>query len=243
MEPASRATGPAVAYPGARAPERTRNVDAFGVRIAVYEWGDAKAPPLLLLHGGFDFARTFDVARAAARGGRLPRDRVGPARARTLAQTRSQLDADVRDAHAVLEATGSAPLAAVGHLEGRGVLCSCAALPGRFALVSIDGILSRRPSADATAPERRLDDRDGVADHRRRTATFVQARHPEGLARAGAHEPAPLLAWLRYLVSVGAQQDPAAGAGASIRCCAGGFGRGVPNGCSSACGSFPCRSR
>ena len=44
MEPVSRATDVAVAYPGARAPDRTRRVDAFGVQLAVYEWGDAAAP-------------------------------------------------------------------------------------------------------------------------------------------------------------------------------------------------------
>ena len=70
MQPASRADGDAVRFPGARAPERTRSVDARGVKIAVYEWGEASAPPLLLLHGGFDFARTFDVfAPLLAAGG------------------------------------------------------------------------------------------------------------------------------------------------------------------------------
>ena len=29
--------------------------------IAVHEWGDEAAPPLLLAHGGMDFARTYDV--------------------------------------------------------------------------------------------------------------------------------------------------------------------------------------
>ena len=52
---------PAAAYPGARAPDRRRRVDFHGVRLAVYEWGAEDAPPLLLAHGGFDFARTFDV--------------------------------------------------------------------------------------------------------------------------------------------------------------------------------------
>src|SRR5690242_12101473 len=48
-------------YPGARRPDRQRRVDANGVSIAVHEWGDAAAPPLLLAHGGMDFARTMDV--------------------------------------------------------------------------------------------------------------------------------------------------------------------------------------
>lgn len=48
-------------YPGARRPDRQRRVDANGVGIAVYEWGDPDARPVLLTHGGFDFAATFDL--------------------------------------------------------------------------------------------------------------------------------------------------------------------------------------
>ena len=60
-------------YPGAVAPERAYSVDAAGVRIAVHEWGASDAPPLLLVHGGFDFARTFDLfaPRLAAAGWRV----------------------------------------------------------------------------------------------------------------------------------------------------------------------------
>jgi pimeloyl-ACP methyl ester carboxylesterase len=112
----------------------------------------------------------------------------------------------------VLEATSSAPLAAVGHSKGGGVLMQLAqALPGRFTrFVSIDGIPARRPSADATAPEPSLSE---VAtewlDHRRGTATFVRKPGtPEELAqRRQRMNPRLPLAWLRYLVSVGAQQD------------------------------------
>src|SRR6218665_3470316 len=48
-------------YAGARAPERQRRIDANGVGLAVYEWGAADAPPVLLVHAALDFARTFDV--------------------------------------------------------------------------------------------------------------------------------------------------------------------------------------
>ncbi|CAN5571941.1 hypothetical protein BH18ACT1_BH18ACT1_13170 [soil metagenome] len=57
--PPSDAT--ATAYPGARAADRHREVRSAGLRLAVHEWGEADAPPLLLAHGGFDFARTFDL--------------------------------------------------------------------------------------------------------------------------------------------------------------------------------------
>jgi len=48
-------------FSGAKAPDRARTVEAYGVRLAVYEWGEPHAKPVLLAHGGFDFARTFDV--------------------------------------------------------------------------------------------------------------------------------------------------------------------------------------
>src|SRR5213078_2409788 len=50
-----------VTFPGARRPDRRRVVPSAGLGLAVYEWGDADAPPLLLAHGGFDFAGTFDL--------------------------------------------------------------------------------------------------------------------------------------------------------------------------------------
>ena len=48
-------------FDGARRPDRQYRLDANRVGIAVHEWGDADAPPLMMMHGGFDFARTFDV--------------------------------------------------------------------------------------------------------------------------------------------------------------------------------------
>ena len=48
-------------FPGARRPDRQRRVDTTGISLAVHEWGDESAPPVLLAHGGFDFARTYDV--------------------------------------------------------------------------------------------------------------------------------------------------------------------------------------
>ena len=48
-------------FPGATPPDRIRSVNSHGLRLAVYEWGDEDDPPVLMAHGGFDFARTFDV--------------------------------------------------------------------------------------------------------------------------------------------------------------------------------------
>src|SRR3954451_5847766 len=48
-------------YPGAVAPSREYMLDVGQLEIAVHEWGEADDPPLFLIHGGFDFARTYDV--------------------------------------------------------------------------------------------------------------------------------------------------------------------------------------
>jgi hypothetical protein len=48
-------------FPGARPPDRHHRIDADGVGIAVNEWGDQSDPILMLVHGGADFSRTFDV--------------------------------------------------------------------------------------------------------------------------------------------------------------------------------------
>ena len=63
------------AFPGAVAPARAYRVDADGVGIAVYEWGSESDPVLMLVHGGADFARTFDVLapKLAAAGWRRGR--------------------------------------------------------------------------------------------------------------------------------------------------------------------------
>ena len=48
-------------FPGVVPPDREYLADCGGLKIAMHEWGDATAPPLFLVHGGFDFARTYDV--------------------------------------------------------------------------------------------------------------------------------------------------------------------------------------
>ena len=62
-----------VTFPGAHAPDRQWRIDAGGIGLAAYEWGDPEAPPLLAVHGGFDFARTYDgfAPRLAAGGWRV----------------------------------------------------------------------------------------------------------------------------------------------------------------------------
>ena len=206
-----------VEYPGARAPDRERRVDSAGVGIAVYEWGDAAAPPVLLAHGGFDFARTYDgfAPLLADAGWRVVSwDHRGHGQS---AHTELySWDADLRDLLAVLDACVSEPCPAIGHSKGGGLLMQFAhALPHRFTkFVAVDGLPSRRPHPDVAEHERtRLlaEEISAWLDHRRRAADLVRKPGtPDELARRRRRmNPRLSLEWLRYLVSVGAVARPA----------------------------------
>jgi pimeloyl-ACP methyl ester carboxylesterase len=203
-------------YPGARPPDRQRRVLANGLSLAVHEWGEEDAPPILFAHGGFDFARTFEVFAplVAAAGWRVVSwDHRGHGDSEHSALT--SWDADVRDAATVLDELGPDPIPLLGHSKGGGLLLRLAAAwPHRVsALVNIDGLPSRRRTPDVADTERsRLLATDLAAwlDHRRGTATKERrAGTLEELAtRRGRMNPRLDPAWLRHLVLVGARQDP-----------------------------------
>lgn len=199
-------------YPGARRPERTYQVDSAGIGLAVSEWGEESAPPLLLAHGGFDFAGTFDVfaPMLAAGGWRVVSwDQRGHGDS-----DRAPLyswEADLRDAAAVLSSLGSAPVPFVGHSKGGNLVTHLAnALPNRVsALVNLDGLPSHKAMTDMSDHERarRLSDEiDGWLAHRR--SLVDRQRRPgtidELAERRGRMNPRMSPEWLRYLVTVGA---------------------------------------
>lgn len=202
-------------YPGAVAPDREYDVDAGGVRIAVHEWGDERADPLFLVHGGFDFARTYDVfgPRLAAAGWRVVAwDQRGHGDSEHAALY--AWDGDLRDAMAVMDSVTSAPAPVVGHSKGGALMIQLAdAQSYRFThLVNLDGIPYKRRLPDVSEHERtRMIATDIAAwlDHRR--ATVHAERKPgtlEELARRrGRMNPRLSFEWLCHLVSVGARQD------------------------------------
>src|SRR5262245_38448982 len=120
----------AAAYPGARAPDRRRTVDT-PIAIAVHEWGDEAAPPLLLAHGGMDFARTYAAfaPRLADAGWRVVSwDHRGHGDSEHAALY--SWEADLRDALHVLDAVGQAPVPVVAHSKGGSLMLQLAdALP------------------------------------------------------------------------------------------------------------------
>jgi pimeloyl-ACP methyl ester carboxylesterase len=204
-----------VTFPGARAPDRTRTVVSHGLRIAVHEWGAPDAPPLALVHGGFDFARTFDVFAPllAGEGWRVVSwDHRGHGDSEHAALY--SWDADLRDAVAVIDSVTAEPLPIVGHSKGAAIMVQfAAALPHRVArFVNLDGLPSGRSMPDVPDHERTkmLAGELGTWLDFRRTAATRQ-RRPDTLdglaARRAVMNPRLSREWLRYLVSVGGRED------------------------------------
>ncbi len=206
----------AAAYPGAQRPDRRRTVDAAGAALSVVEWGDEDAPPMLLAHGGFDFAETLDVfaPMLAADGWRVVSwDQRGHG---DSAWTHLySWEADLRDGVAVLATLPPAPMPFLGHSKGGSLAMHLANLaPHRVsALVNLDGLPSEGTMTDVADHERtrRLrDEMDAWLAHRR---TLVDKQRRPGTLqelaeRRGRMNPRLSTEWLQYLVTVGAAKGP-----------------------------------
>ncbi|MDH3685156.1 MAG: alpha/beta hydrolase [Myxococcales bacterium] len=200
---------------GARRPDRRRDLHVRGLRLAVWEWGDETAPPILFAHGGFDFAGTLDgfaplLADAGWRVVCWDQRGHGDSEHAEL----YSWDADMRDMLAVLDSVTVDPVVAMGHSKGGAILTQLIqAVPHRFrCFVNIDGLPSTLPPKDVQDHERtRMLARDlaGWLDHRARAAEAI--RKPgtiEELAkRRQRMNPRLSIEWLSYLVTIGARQD------------------------------------
>lgn len=199
-------------FPGAVSPDREYRLDAGGVGLAVHEWGDQSNDPLFLVHGGFDFARTYDVfaPKLAAAGWRVVAwDQRGHGDSEHAALY--SWDGDLRDAMAVMDAVTQHPAPVIGHSKGGSLMIQLAdAQPFRFShLVNLDGIPYKRRIPDVSEHERTrmaASEIVGWLDHRRSTAT--SQRKPGTLDelahRRGRMNPRLPFEWLRHLVTVGA---------------------------------------
>jgi pimeloyl-ACP methyl ester carboxylesterase len=191
-------------------------VDSHGLAIAVHEWGDEAAPPVLLAHGGMDFARTFDVFAPllADAGWRVVSwDARGHGDSEHAALY--SWEADLRDAVAVFDSVSADPVPVVGHSKGGSLMLQLAdALPHRVShLANLDGLPSRRNFPDVADHQRTkllaqelttwLDHRRALVDAQRKPGTI-----DELAARRGRMNPRLDPAWLRYLVTAGARHDP-----------------------------------
>ena len=206
----------ALSYPGARRPDRTKTVLSSGLTLAAYEWGPPDGRPLLLAHGGFDFAATFDLfaPRLADAGWRVVSwDQRGHGDSEHAALY--SWDADVRDAVAVLDSVTTDPVPVVGHSKGGGLMMQLAdACPHRVShLVNLDGLPGKRNRLPDVADHERTrllaGELTNWLDHRRRAGkTERKPGTVEDLARRRARmNPRLPPDWLRYLVTIGARED------------------------------------
>lgn len=202
-------------FPGARRPDRFRTVDSNGLAIAAYEWGDPSAPPLLFVHGGMDFAGTYDtfaplLADAGWRVVSFDQRGHGDSEHATC----YSWDADVRDSLAVIDSITPGALPILGHSKGGGLMLQLAdAMPHRVTkLVNIDGLPSKRSYPDVSDRERTrmmsgeltnwLDHRQRSIDAQRKPGTLEELAQ-----RRAKMNPRLPIEWLEYLVTIGAKHD------------------------------------
>jgi len=202
-------------YPGARPPDRRRGIEAHGIQLCVSEWGNPGAPPILLAHGGFDFAQTFSVfAPLLADAGHrvVSWDQRGHGDSEHAALY--SWEADMRDAVAVLDSISQKAIPLIGHSKGGSLLTQVAlACPHRVShLVNIDGLPSRRAQPDVSDHERTrqmAQELGAWLEHRHQS--HGKRRRPgelEDLARRRARmNPRMSHEWLCFLASVGARKD------------------------------------
>lgn len=205
----------AVAFPGARRPDRRVAFDVGGVSVSRVEWGPTENPPLLMAHGGFDFAETLNVFAPllVARGWRvISWDQRGHGHS-DWADLYS-FEADIRDACHIVESVDAERFPLIGHSKGGALSLQLATLfPHRFThLVNIDGLPSHRSMPDVAEHERTrmmsaaldawLTYRGGVAERQRKPGTIAELAERRGRMNTRATAP-----WLQYLVTVGGRRD------------------------------------
>ncbi len=202
-------------YAGARAPDRFWKVSSSGLSLAAYQWGQDDGRPVLLSHGGFDFARTMDTfAPLLADGGWrvIGWDHRGHGDSEHAALY--NWDADIRDGVAVLDSITDQAVPIVGHSKGGALALTLATIrPDRVtALVNLDGLPSHRTVPDISDRERKrlmASELTARLDFRRRAhLSLRRPGTPQELAlRRQKMNPRLSLEWLQYLVTVGARES------------------------------------
>jgi pimeloyl-ACP methyl ester carboxylesterase len=204
-----------VSYPGAVAPARQRFVSSLGLRLNLVEWGDPDGEPLLLTHGFYDHARSFDTFAPLL-----------AARHRVLAlDSRGHGDSDWPDAYTwhadvldvvnVLRAIGR-PTHLVGHSRGGGLATDAALLypAGVGRLVNMDGFGPPPAGWEAEGMRRyqgRVPELLAAFFDWRRTNVSRRSFRPspsldELAARRRQQNPRLSQEWLRYFAAQGARE-------------------------------------
>ena len=206
----------APSFTGAVAPERSRQVESFGIRLQVHEWGDPNATPIILSHGMFDHSRGFDLLAPllAAHLRVVAFDARGHGDSDWVESY--AWDLDVADVVNVCRSTG-ARCFVLGHSKGGGQVVDAAiAFPDDFiAVINLDGFgpppegfdhPRRREAMEMTIPERMaqyLDFRRNAASAR---AWRARPSFDDLVERRRRQNPRLDPEWLRYFAFHGAKQ-------------------------------------
>lgn len=202
-------------YPGARRPDRIRQHDADGIALAVYEWGRATDPVVFMVHGGSDFAGTFDVFAPliADAGWRVV---AWDARGHGDSEHASlySWEADIRDALSVMGSITDEPVPVVAHSKGGAFMMHLLdGSPYRASrMVNIDGMPSKRSMPDVPEQDQTRVLAGDIAkwlDYRHDADTAVRkpGTFEELAGRRAAMNPRLSMEWLEYLVTIGARED------------------------------------
>jgi pimeloyl-ACP methyl ester carboxylesterase len=123
---------------------RSRFLTSQRLRLHAVDWGNEAAPPLVLVHGGRDHARSFDDVARALRGSWhvVVPDLRGHGDSQWAAGSSYAMAELVLDLAALVDELGPSPVALVGHSLGGAVVLHYAGLfPERVrTVVAIEGL-------------------------------------------------------------------------------------------------------
>lgn len=203
-------------YPGAVPPERSRWLESFGLRLRVHEWGDPDATPVVLIHGMFDHARTFDLLAPllAARFRVVAMDARGHGDSQWAESYPWVID--VFTIVQLLRSNGR-PSHLVGHSKGGGQSTDAAVREPDLVrqLVNIDGFgpppegFGRGdgpPRPEKTAPEHLEDFLEWGRNATRRSGWRAYPTLEELATRRKQQNPRLSLEWLLYFSAYGARK-------------------------------------
>jgi pimeloyl-ACP methyl ester carboxylesterase len=196
-------------FPGAVEPERASEVESFGLRLHLLEWGDPAAAPIVLCHGMFDHARSFATLAPLL----AERFRVISVDARGHGDS-EWADAynwpvDVVDIVTVLRAIDR-PVHLLGHSKGGGQATDAACLAPELVrqLVNIDGFGPPPFTEDEDErPTRFAQYLDGRRRRGPQHAWRPYASLDELVERRRAQNPRLSREWLRYFLFYGATES------------------------------------
>lgn len=184
------------------------------LRLHYVDWGNAGAPPLLLIHGGRDHCRNWDwvAARLADRYHIIAPDLRGHGDSAWAIGGGYDQAAYLYDIAQLVHQTGLAPVTIIAHSLGAGIALNyCGTFPETVSkVIAIEG-LGASPKVIAEQAARRVDQRlrDAIKDRRENSGRAPRryASLDEATARMAQENPHLSPDQARHLTVHGAHQN------------------------------------